>query len=60
MSSSDKKTIQINPELFQLSGANGKKTRKKRDSAGEPGKIKVKNPMEKKPKNISTFKKNNE
>ena len=58
MSSSDRKTIQINPELFQLSGANGKKTRKKRDSSEETGKIKVKDPREKKPKNISTLKRN--
>ena len=64
MSSSDRKTIQINPELFQLSGATGRKTRQKKGDSEEKGKesgrIKVRDPMSngKKGPNVSTIKRN--
>ena len=63
MSSSDRKTIQINPELFQLSGATGRKTRKKKGDPNEKGKekesgkIRMKDPMNgKKHPKLSTLK----
>ena len=49
----EKKTIQINPELFQMSGNTTRKVRKPRESKNP---IKVKAPP--KPKNNSTLKKN--
>ena len=55
MSSSDKKTIQINPELFQLSG----KTRKKKEKdPNSPSNSKIRVKGTKKPPNVSTLKRN--
>lgn len=51
--STEKKTIQINPDLFQVSGNNTRKNRKPRQTKNP---IKVKAPP--KPKNNSTLKKN--
>jgi len=51
--STEKKTIQINPDLFQMSGNNTRKNRKPRQNKNP---IKVKAPP--KPKNNSTLKKN--
>ena len=53
--SSEKKTIQINPELFKLSNTNNK-TRRKKNTEGKPIRIKSDNPP--KPKNMGTIKKN--
>jgi hypothetical protein len=53
--SSEKKTIQINPELFKLSNSNNK-TRRKKNTEGKPIRIKSDNPQ--KPKNMGTIKKN--
>lgn len=50
------KTIQINPELFQISGNT---TRKKRSPSQDPKKIKIKTGNDAtKPKNMSTIKRN--
>ena len=49
----NKKTIQINPELFKLSSS----TRKNRSTANKDDKIRIKNTQEK-PKKMSTIKRN--
>jgi hypothetical protein len=54
MNESERKTIQINPELFKVTGGNNT-TRKKRSDPVNRAEIKVK---DKKPKNISTIKRN--
>jgi len=51
---SERKTININPELFKVSGGNNT-TRKQRQRLENPNKIQIK---EKKPKKISTIKRN--
>lgn len=56
---SDRKTIQINPELFMLPSSGGKtRKRNSKNESGE-GKIRVRNQEKgQKPKNISTLKRN--
>ena len=54
MNESERKTIQINPELFKVTGGNNT-TRKKRSDPVNRAEIKIK---DKKPKNISTIKRN--
>ena len=53
----NKKTIQINPELFKL---NGNTTRKKHSLKNREDKIRIKNQnkLQEKPKKMSTIKKN--
>jgi len=54
---SDKKTISVNPELFKVTGGNNT-TRKQRQKIANPNKIRVKEPKEKKPRQVSTIKRN--
>ena len=54
---SEKKTININPDLFKVTGGNNT-TRKQKQKIKNPNKIHVKENREKKPKQISTIKRN--
>jgi hypothetical protein len=54
---SDRKTISINPELFKVNGGNNT-TRKQRPKIPIQNKIRVKENKEKKPKQVSTIKRN--
>jgi len=57
MNTNEKKTISINPELFKINGGNNTTRRQKKEKIN-PNKIKVRENNEKKPKKISTIKRN--
>lgn len=58
MNLNEKKTITINPELFNVNGGNNTTRKHKKDSMPLQNKIRVKETKEKAPKKISTIKRN--
>lgn len=57
MNTNERKTININPDLFKINGGNNTTRRQKKENIN-PNKIKVRENNEKKPKKISTIKRN--
>ena len=57
MSTNEKKTISINPDLFKINGGNNTSRKQKKEKLNT-NKIKVRENNEKKPKRISTIKRN--